>query len=645
VCGIAGLLGRPGHRSDDELAELGRAMADAVAHRGPDGDGTWTDAAAGLVLAHRRLAVVGLGASGAQPMVSRSGRCVLTYNGEIYNEPEIRGRLEGIGVRFRGTSDTETLVEAVDAWGVKDALRAVDGMFAFAVWDRAARTLTLARDRIGEKPLSYGMVGGAFAFGSELTSLRRVPGFHPTPDPAAVALFLRFKYVPAPWTIHAGIRKLPPGCLLTVEPDLVVGEPEPYWSLAEVVEAGARNRRVDSPELLDELDTVLGDAVEARLRADVPVGTFLSGGIDSSIVSLLAAERHTGPLRTFTIASGDADFDESSSARRVAAAAGAEHTELLVSASDALARVPTLARVHDEPFADSSQLPTLLVSELARRDVTVVLSGDGGDEIFGGYNRHVFLPSVWTRAGRVPAGVRRLAARAALVPSPSRYDRLARFIPEQRRPRLVGLKVEKLATAVGAADVQEAYARLVSHWQDPEAVVVGAREPATLTHDAARWPALDSLAEQIMAVDALTYLPDDVLVKVDRASMAVALEARVPLLSPRVIELAASMPIEARIRAGQGKWALRELLKRRLPADLVDRPKSGFGVPIATWLRGPLRPWAEELLGEQSLAAGGLLDPAPIRRAWADHLSGRRDASYQLWDVLMLQGWLADPPT
>ncbi|MFN8016926.1 MAG: asparagine synthase (glutamine-hydrolyzing) [Acidimicrobiales bacterium] len=640
MCGIAGLFDPSRTRPAEALLAQAVAMGATIRHRGPDADGTWSDPDAGIALAHRRLAVVGLGPEGAQPMASASGRWVITYNGEIYNAPKLAKQLEATGVRLRGTSDTEVLVEALDAWGVARTLELLNGMFAFAAWDREERTLVLARDRLGEKPLLYGQVGGAFAFAPELQAIRSLPGAPTELDPDAVALLLRFKCIPAPWTIHRGIRKLPPGTWLRVGPGPgEVGEPVPYWSMAEVAEAGSRSRLTDEREALDELDRLLGDAVESRLRADVPFGAFLSGGIDSSTVSTLAAERLSEPLRTFTIASDDPDHDESGAAREVADRIGADHTEFLVTGAEALAEVPLMPGRYDEPFADSSQLPTYLVSRLARQEVTVVLSGDGGDEVFGGYNRHVWLPKVWSRIGRIPHPVRRALAAGLAAPSPATWDRIARLVPEARRPPLVGLKVEKLASIVGQPTAAAAYGRLVSHWDDPEAVVPGAHEPTSITHDASAWPHLPTLAEQMMAVDAVSYLPDDVLAKVDRATMAVSLESRVPLLDPDVIAFACRLPLDMRIRDGQGKWALRQLLLRRHPPSLVDRPKSGFGVPIDDWLRGPLRPWAEELLAPARLAEGGLLDPVPVRRAWDDLLSGRRDSSYEVWDVLMLQGW------
>lgn len=643
MCGVAGLLDAGCAADPRARGALVEAMAAALGHRGPDGAGTWVDDVAPIALGHRRLAVVGLGEGGRQPMGSRSGRWQVTYNGEIYNAAVLGRRLEASGTTFRGTSDTEVLVEALDAWGLEDTLAAVNGMFAFGAWDRRDHQLVLARDRIGEKPLAYGLIGGRFAFASELRSLRTLPGATAELDPDAVALFLRFKYVPAPWTIHRGISKLVAGHHLTVTVDHVanrqIPEPVPYWSLAEVAEAAASERLPDDAETLDRLDDAISRAVRARLRSDVPIGAFLSGGIDSGTVATHAAAHVQGPLQTFTIASDDPDHDESAAAREMASRLGALHTEQVVTSSEALAAVPTIASVYDEPFADSSQLPTALVSSLARGKVTVALSGDGGDELFGGYNRHVWLPQVWSKVARVPRSPRRAIAAALAAPAPASWDRVGRLVPERRRPRLIGLKAEKLASVIGLADAPAAYGRLVSHWDEPETVVVGASEPRTLTHRPGAWPALPTLTEQMMVVDGLTYLPDDVLVKVDRASMAVGLEARVPLLDPEVIELAFRLPPSLRVRDGVGKWALRELLARRHPRELIDRPKAGFGVPISSWLRGPLRPWAEDLLAESALRRDDLLDPAPIRHAWKEHLAGKRDASYDLWDVLMLQSW------
>lgn len=636
MCGITGVW-LPGRRQEAEATT--RAMTDALAHRGPDAEGRWsTDV--GLALGNRRLAVVGLGSTGAQPMTGRSGRWTITYNGEIYNAQTLGRRLEVDGVRFRGTSDTEVLVEALGAWGVERTLDVVDGMFAFGAWDADERRLVLARDPMGEKPLAYGAVDGGWAFGSELGALRVVPGFDGSLDPEAVTLFLRYKYVPAPWTIHPGTRKLPAGHWVEVRDGTDVSAPRPYWSLTDVVEQAAHHQLPDDPETLAELERVLGEGVASRLRADVPLGTFLSGGVDSSLVTALATEHVSHPLRTFTIASGDQDHDEADHARAVADHLGTDHTELLVTPGDALSAVPSLAGSWDEPFADSSQLPTLLLARLTRSAVTVGLSGDGGDELFGGYNRHVWLPPTLHRAARLPPSVRAFASWSLGRPAPASWDRMGRLLPESRRPRLLGLKVQKLAGVLGARDPADAYRSLISHWRVPAALVPGAVEPASYPLDQQEWPAAATLTEQFMAVDALTYLPDDVLVKVDRASMAVSLEVRVPLLARPVVELSARLPESMKVRRGEGKWALRRVLEGHVPRTLWDRPKSGFGVPIARWLAGELRPWAEDLLSESSLSSSGLLDAVPIRRAWAEHLSGRRDASYELWDVLMLQSWL-----
>ncbi len=641
MCGIAGFVVGSHPMARDELHRVGRDMADVLQHRGPDDEGVWVDEREEVVLAHRRLAVVGLGPMGAQPMRSRSGRHVITYNGELYNAPAVGRRLEDAGVVFRGTSDTEVLVEAIDRWGVHAALVAADGMFALADFDQQLRSLTLARDRMGEKPLAYGLVGGGLAFTSELSALRAVPGFRPEPDPAAMELYLRFACVPAPFSALRGVHKLPPGTFLRVDVSMpsVLGEPEPYWSTIDEWEVGSQAPFVDERDALDELDVIAADAVRSRLRSDVPLGVFLSGGIDSTLVASLAAEQLSRPVRTFTIASDDPDHDESAQARVVAERLAADHTELEITAADALAEIPTLAGVYDEPFGDSSALPTLLVARLARQSVTVALSGDGGDELFGGYNRHVWLPATWRRVGRWPGPVRRTAGVVLSRPAPRRWDQLARIVPEARRPRLAGVKVEKLARVLAAADPDDAYRRLVSTWPEPGSVV--RRPPPPGAAIDGRRPASASLTGQLMAADAMTYLPDDVLTKVDRATMAVSLEARVPLLAPAVVRHAARLPDGMRVRHGRGKWALRQLLLRRHPADVVERPKSGFGVPIAAWLRGPLRPWAEDLLSPAALDAAGAFRVAPVRAAWNDHQRGRRDASYELWAVLMAQDWLA----
>jgi asparagine synthase (glutamine-hydrolysing) len=640
VCGIAGLL-------DDgarDLRPLVGAMTETISHRGPDDEGVWADAEAGVALGSRRLAVVDLTEEGHQPMVSASGRYVVAFNGEIYNHLDLRRELEGLGHAFRGRSDTEVLLEAVDRWGPRGALERSNGMFALALWDRRERRLTLARDRLGEKPLYYGRLGGGFGFASELKALRAHPGFRGGIDRDALAMFLRHKYVPAPGSIYRGIRKLPPASMLTIDP-AVPGEPTPvaYWSAAEVARGGTADPFSGSAEEAEEaLDELLRDAVARRMIADVPLGAFLSGGVDSSTVVALMQAQSGRPARTFTIGLHDPAYDESGDARRVAEHLGTDHTELVVTPEEAMAVIPALPEIYDEPFADSSQIPTYLVSRLAREHVTVSLSGDGGDEVFGGYNRYLWADAMWRRFGWMPAPLRRAVSGTLRSVSPRGWDtllsRLGPVLPSSARQRVPGEKIHKLARALRAERPDGVYRSLTSHWQDPGAVVLGANGKAGPNgFDGAGLP---GLTRRMMYADTVTYLPDDILVKLDRATMAVSLEGRVPYLDHRVVEFAWRLPLEMRARDGQGKWLLRRVLDRYVPRELVDRPKMGFGVPIGSWLRGPLRDWAESLLDPVRLGRQGYLDPRPVRAAWADHLSGRWNRQYELWDVLMFQAWL-----
>lgn len=611
-------------------------MTDVMTTRGPDGSGTWIDESVGLALGHRRLSILDLSDAGSQPMVSSDGRWVITYNGEIYDHAELARDLDAVGALRRGHSDTEMLVEAIARWGVAATLDRVDGMYAFAVWDRRDRRLVLARDRMGEKPLYVGTLGdGEVVFASTVDSLRAHPEFDRPIDVDALALFLRHKCVPSPWSIYQGIGKVPPGCTVEVDAHGVIGPAVPYWSLFDLASRGESDIRPD--EAVEELDRLLRRSVRRRMVADVPVGAFLSGGIDSSTVVAVAQQESSHPVRTFTIGSDRPDFDESSDAAAVARHLGAEHTELIVTESDALAVVSDLGAMYDEPFADSSQIPTRLVSELARRDVTVVLSGDGGDELFAGYNRHVWVPAIWSRLDRLPIAARRCAAGAGRVVPPAWVDRSAALIPASRRPRQLGLKVAKVASVLDAADEYEVFHRLVSHWQDPDSVVIGAREPATVLTDRSAWPTTSGIVEHMAVMDAVTYLPDDILVKLDRATMSVSLEGRLPLLDRSIVELAARMPVAAKIRGGVSKWPLRQVLGRYVPPALTDRPKAGFGLPIEEWLRGPLAAWAQDrLFGETSRQ---YFDQAPLRRQWQLHRTGRRNAAYEIWDVLMFVEW------
>ena len=637
MCGIVGVIDRRRTRSGEATSAILQAMAERMVPRGPDGSGTWVDPEAGIGFGHRRLSIIDLSEHGAQPMVSADGRWVITYNGEIYEHRVLATDLESAGVRLRGHSDTEILLEAIARWGLDATLSRVDGMYAFGLWDRRERRLALVRDRMGEKPLFYGTIGsGEVVFASTLDVIAAHPDFDRPVDRNALALYLRHKYVPAPWSIREGIAKLEPGCVVEINAQGSIGGPRLYWSYFDVVGRGTTFTGA-AGDAVDELDSLLRRSVERRLVADVPVGAFLSGGIDSSTVVALAQQVSTGSVRTFTIGSEARDYDESSDARAVATHLGTDHTELTVTEADALAVVQQLGAIHDEPFADSSQVPTRLVAELARRDVAVALSGDGGDELFLGYNRYGWVPAIWRRLDRLPIGTRRAGARVMGGVPPSWWDRAAGLLPADRRPRMLGLKVAKVAGIADASTPHEVFHRLVSHWQEPTALVRDSREPPTMHTDERRWPSVAGIVEHMSAVDAVTYLPDDILQKVDRATMSVSLEGRIPLLDRDIVEFAAGLPTEMKLRNGAAKWPLRQVLGRYVPNELVERPKSGFGVPIESWLRGPLKDWASDHLFGSSV--GEFLEAAPVRQAWADHQSGRRNTAYELWDVIMFSVW------
>ena len=644
MCGIAGLIAAASLRDGDALRARGSAMAEAILNRGPDDGDVWTDAAVGVVLAHRRLSILDLSPAGHQPMQSACARYVIVYNGEIYNWGELRGELEATGQApaWRGHSDTEVLLAGITAWGLEATLRRARGMFALALWDRAERKLTLVRDRIGEKPLYYGRVGDNFAFGSELKALRALSSSRFETDPGALALMLRYGYVSAPHSIYRGIFKLPPGTLLRVTADGRFGDPEPWWHFAAVAQEGADNRRaLSDSEALDEFEAVLGAAIGEQMVADVPLGALLSGGVDSSTVVALMQARSGRPVRTFTIGFSEGDYDEAVHAKSVARYLGTEHTELHVDPATARKLIPSLPDIYDEPFADSSQIPTALVCALTRQHVTVCLSGDAGDELFAGYNRYFWATSLWQRLGWMPQGVRRLLAGGLSGVTVSAWNSVFSALGPLLSKRLVvsnpGDKLHKLAEVMCAGSQEALYRDLVSQWRGV-LPLKGVTDPLTLIADPGRWPALSSFSERMMVVDTLTYLPDDILVKVDRAAMAASLETRVPFLDPRVIDFAWRLPLHQKVRDGQGKWMLRQLLYRHVPRELVERPKQGFGVPIEHWLRGPLRDWAEDLLSPSALAEDGLLDPAPIRAMWQRHLSGR-NVQHALWNVLMYQSW------
>jgi asparagine synthase (glutamine-hydrolysing) len=626
-------------------------MADALAHRGPDDAGVWSDPVAGVALAHRRLSIVDLSPEGHQPMVSARGRYVVVFNGEIYNYPELRAALEAerAAPAWRGHSDTEVLLAAIEHWGLEAALRRFVGMFAFALWDAGVRELHLVRDRMGEKPLYYGWAGRALVFGSELKALCAFPGFRRDVDPDALALYLRYACVPAPYSIFTEAHKLLPGTFMTIgQQDFVARRRprvQPYWTLAGAADSGVRTAsRGAARELTDELERTLRAAVAGQMVADVPLGAFLSGGIDSSTVVALMQAQSSLPVRTFSIGFEEAGYDEAVHAKRVAQHLGTDHTELYITPQDALGVVPSLPQMYDEPFGDASQVPTFLVSQLARRSVTVSLSGDGGDELFGGYNRYRWGRRLRTWLRWTPAVLQRGMARAITARSATdwdrAFDRLGAALPGALRYGAPGDKLHKLAGLLGTASDELLYQRLVSYWPDGT-VRREATYPVPPGWIAYGTPsALRSLPERMMYLDALGYLPDDILVKVDRAAMSVSLETRVPLLDHRVVELAWRLPPRMKLRGGQGKWLLRRVLDRYVPRALVERPKQGFAIPLDSWLRGPLREWAETLLEESRLRREGFLDHAAVRRRWQEHLSGARNWQYHLWIVLMFQAWL-----
>lgn len=653
MCGLAGFLGGDWSAGQDGAHSTLRDMAGRIGHRGPDGTGLWLDADRQIALGHNRLAILDLSPAGDQPMMSQSGRFVIVYNGEVYNHEDLRHRLlgEGFPVNWRGHSDTETLLAAIEAWGLKATLERSVGMFALALWDRQSKQLSLARDRLGEKPLYYGWQGSGaertFLFGSELKALAAHSAFKPEVDREALTLYMRHAYVPAPYSIYSGMRKLPAGAFVTLEAGTESAVVDRYWSGAEVAKNGALAPKLANPQdYVDRLEHLLSDAVGKQMLSDVPLGAFLSGGVDSSTIVSLMQAQSARPVRTFSIGFHEEGYNEAEHAKAVARHLGTEHTELYVTADQAMSVVPELPSIYDEPFADSSQIPTLLVSRLAREHVTVSLSGDGGDELFAGYNRYKITDFYWRKLSRIPRPLRAALGAGMGSVSPRTWDKiasaLAPALPASSRMSFPGDKIIKAASVLPSRSVGELYAGLVSLWRDPTSVVIGGSEPAPRPgpYD------LDGLGdiERMMALDMLGYMPDDILVKVDRAAMSASLETRVPFLDHRVVEFAWSMPMDVKLRDGETKWALRQLLYRHVPRKLIERPKAGFGVPIDSWLRGPLKAWAEELLDEQRLRREGYFRPEPVRRAWAAHQAGRANMQHQLWPVLMFQSWLESAP-
>nr|WP_283937770.1 asparagine synthase (glutamine-hydrolyzing) [Sphingomonas hankyongi] len=659
MCGIAGVIGEAARD-----AGLLSRMAQTIAHRGPDDEGIWNDAEALIALVNRRLAIIDLSPHGHQPMLSADGRFVLTFNGEIYNHAELRDELEARGAvpsgGWRGHSDTETLLQAIASLRLEPALERCVGMYAFALWDRQERTLRLVRDRFGEKPLYYGWVAKDFMFASELKAIRAHPRFEGEIDRRALALYASRTYIPAPLSIYRRIFKLEPGCILDVPLD-AAGKPleEPpstdspasglsvtrYWSYRDVLLSGLRDPIRDEDEVLFQLEFVLARAVQSQSIADVPVGAFLSGGIDSSAIVALYQKYSSQPVRTFTIGFREEAFNEADHARAVARHLGTEHNERVVTAREAQEVIPQLPRIYDEPFADSSQIPTFLVSRFAREQVTVALSGDGGDELFGGYNRYFGTGRFWSKLKLLPAPVRAaLAAPLGRVP-PSAWDLVGKGVLGKRRPPYFGAKVRKTMRSIaGARSLDGVFATFLDEWAGEPSPVLGADvDPKLCAFDLNLPGAPDAM--RMMYCDAVSYLPDDILCKVDRATMAASLEGHAPYLDHRVAALAARIPNGMKIRGGSGKHILRKLLYREAPRELFERPKAGFGIPVGEWIKGPLRDWAEGLLDSSSLSAEGWFDADIVRARWKQHLNGGRDSTQALWAILMFQAWVREERT
>jgi asparagine synthase (glutamine-hydrolysing) len=644
MCGFAGFLTSNGTNAES-LSRIANTMNEAILHRGPDDHGVWADAQAGIVLGHRRLSIIDLSTAGHQPMLSASGRYVLAYNGEIYNYEDLRKEIEAAGdaPKWRGHSDTEVLLAGIELWGLKATLQRAKGMLALSLWDKQTKTLSLSRDRMGEKPVYYGWHGNGvnrvFLFGSELKSFKQHPDFQPEIDRGALSLYLRHCYVPSPYSIYQGISKLEPGSILTVSLENPEPQIDQFWSLIDVARSGQNNKFSGSVDAaVDQLANLALQAVDRQMVSDVPIGAFLSGGIDSSTIVALMQARSTKPVKTFTIGFDEEAYNEAKHAKAVATHLGTEHYELYVDPATALSVIPNLPEMYSEPFADSSQVPTYLVCKLAREQVTVSLSGDAGDELFGGYNRYALTASIWSKLAYVPRPMRSLTAKALTAISPTTWDKIGGKFAANKF-RVFGDKVHKGANVLDSASVADLYLRLTSQEQYPSTWIKGGYEPPTyLNGNRPELSPLDDV-QAMMALDGISYLPDDILAKVDRASMAVSLESRVPFLDPDIVEFAWSLPLEYKIRDGVTKWPLRQLLYRYVPQALIDRPKMGFGIPIDAWLRGPLTDWAEDLLDENNLVSEGIWDVEKIRTAWSEHLSGKRNWSSKLWTVLMFQAW------
>jgi asparagine synthase (glutamine-hydrolysing) len=642
MCGIAGFFNPPTSCPSHEMNAIVTAMTDAIILRGPDDAGAWVESASGIALGHRRLSILDLSPLGHQPMSSADGRFIIVFNGEIYNFQDLRAELEPLGHTWRGHSDTEIMLAAFRQWGVIAATQRFNGMFAFAVWDKQERVLHLARDRMGEKPLYYGWIGETFVFASELKALKRFPGFNAAVDREALTSLLRFNYIPDPLCIYQGFKKLPPAAMLSLKAPSERPQPGYYWSLPHVVERGLDNPfKGTEAEAIDTFESMLKKAVGMRMISDVPLGAFLSGGIDSSLIVAMMQKQSARPVRTFTIGFHEKQYNEAEIAKSVAKHLGTEHTEMYVTGEDALNVIPQLPALYDEPFADYSQIPTHLVCKMARQHVTVALSGDAGDELFGGYERYAMGRSLHSKFAWMPPAMKKMAAAALTVmPAGAMNSVGAKLLPKSKRHIPVGDKLHKLAEVVAAPGMETLYLNLMSYWKKPTDIVIDGKDPVTAITNTKSWPRVSDFTHRMMYLDMETYLPGDILTKVDRAAMGVSLEGRIPLLDTNLIEFAWSIPYSMKVRDGKGKWLMRETLYRHVPKTMIDRPKQGFGIPLEIWLRGPLREWAEDLLSESRLKREGFFHPDPIRQKWQEHLSGTRNWHFYLWDILMFQAWL-----
>ncbi len=643
MCGIAGFWKANGENKE-LLKETVIKITDTLSHRGPDDAGFYIDENNGIALGHRRLSILDLSSKGHQPMESFGGRYIITYNGEVYNYRDLRKELENdFNINFKSNSDTEVLLAGFEVWGIEKTLKKSNGMFAFALWDKKEKRLYLARDRIGIKPLYYGVQNGILFFASELKAIRANRFFKPKNNTNALTLFFRYNYIPAPYSIYRDIKKLRPGHYACINRDLNVNVCC-WWDTEKITERGIKNQLQSSDEeAVSELERLLSDSVKKRMIADVPLGSFLSGGVDSSTVAALMQSQSSLPIKTFTIGFNEDNYNEAKFAKSVAEHLGTDHTELYVTPKQVMNIIPQIPEIYDEPFSDSSQIPTFLISQLTQKHVTVSLSGDGGDELFGGYNRYFWADNIWKKIGFMPHFSKSWITKIITVLSPEVWNKLFEKIefvlPNRFRQTLYGDKLYKLAEVLKSKTPDEIYRRLISHWKEPETLVMNGKEPAVVSDSSDIKASISDFKDRMMFFDLIAYLPDDILAKVDRASMGVSLEARVPILDHNVVEFAKKLPLNLKIKNGKTKWILRQILYKYVPEKLIERPKMGFGVPIGKWLRGPLREWAEDLLDENGIKENGILNPEPIGKLWQEHLTGKRNRQYLLWDVLMFQAW------